>query len=32
MVASLALLGLLLEEPLHGYAMRRAIETDFAPF
>jgi len=32
MIASLALLGLLLEEPLHGYAMRRAIETDFAPF
>ncbi len=32
MVASLALLGLLLDQPLHGYAMRRAVETHFAPF
>jgi molybdate-binding protein/DNA-binding PadR family transcriptional regulator len=32
LVASLALLGLLLDEPLHGYAMRRAIESDYAPF
>jgi molybdate-binding protein/DNA-binding PadR family transcriptional regulator len=32
MVSSLALLGLLLDQPLHGYAMRRAIETDYTPF
>ena len=32
MVASLALLGLLLDQPLHGYAMRRVIESDYAPF
>jgi molybdate-binding protein/DNA-binding PadR family transcriptional regulator len=32
MISPLALLGLVLDRPLHGYAMRRAIESEYAPF
>jgi molybdate-binding protein/DNA-binding PadR family transcriptional regulator len=32
MISPLALLGLVLDQPLHGYAMRRVIETVYAPF